>query len=95
VLPGCAIRRESGFGKLSQWMSARNPGDDLGLTRQNANDARATDGARNSPHPDRERMKDDNGSEMGVGLCSAGLMAEGSSCGVRDAETPKAMAMPG
>lgn len=60
-------------------MSARNPGDELGLTGQNTNDARATDGARNSPRTDRERMKDENGNEMCVGLCSAGLMAEGNS----------------
>ena len=60
-------------------MSARNPGDDLGLAGQHTNDARATDGARNSPRTDRERLKNENGSEMGVGLCSAGQMAEGSS----------------
>jgi hypothetical protein len=60
-------------------MSARNSGDGLGLTGQNSNDARATDGAQNSPRTDRERMKDKDGNEMGVGLCSAGLMAEGSS----------------
>ena len=71
-------------------MSDRNPGDDLGLTGQNSNDARATDGAQNSPRTDRERMKDENENEMGCRSVQRGARPRGVRAGPRHAETPKA-----
>ncbi|HMP78652.1 MAG TPA: hypothetical protein PKD54_04320 [Pirellulaceae bacterium] len=76
-LRSCAIRREPGFGKSAEWMSARNPGDGLGIAGQKLNDARATDGGANSPQAGNE-----NGMR-GAAVWLARGAAEGSSCETR------------
>lgn len=67
-------------------MSARNPGDDLGQTGQNTNDARATEMARNSPRTTRERMKAET---RWASVCVA-CEGRGEFVATAGAETPKA-----